>query len=87
MPLLELKHVKKYYSIKQNAFKFVSPSMKIKKVIDDVSFGLNQGEVLVLAGESGSGKTTLAKLIIGHINPDAGDIVFLGQNINHSKKN
>jgi peptide/nickel transport system ATP-binding protein len=87
MPLLELKHVKKYYSLKQNAFKFISPSVKIKKVIDDVSFELDRGEVLVLAGESGSGKTTLAKLIIGYITPDAGDIVFLGQNINNSKKN
>ncbi len=87
MSLLELKHVKKYYSLKQNAFKFISPSKKIKKVIDDVSFELDQGEVLVLAGESGSGKTTLAKLIIGSITPDAGDIFFLGQNINISKKN
>jgi peptide/nickel transport system ATP-binding protein len=86
MPLLELKHVKKYYSIKQNPFKFGSSSIKIKKVIDDVSFGLDQGKVLVLAGESGSGKTTLAKLIIGYITPDAGDIFFLGKNINDSKK-
>ncbi len=87
MPLLELKNVKKYYSIKQNAFKFISPSLKIKKVVDDVSFELDPGEVLVLAGESGSGKTTLAKLIIGSIAPDSGDIFFLGQNINILKKN
>ncbi len=46
MPLLQLKNVKKYYNIKQNAFKF-SSSSTIKKVIDDVSFELNEGEVLV----------------------------------------
>jgi peptide/nickel transport system ATP-binding protein len=87
MSLLQLKHVKKYYSVKQNALKFFSPSIKIKKVIDDVSFDLDQGKVLVLAGESGSGKTTLAKLIIGSITPDSGEIFFLGQNINIFKKN
>jgi peptide/nickel transport system ATP-binding protein len=87
MSLLQLKHVKKYYPIKQNAFKFISPSLKIKKVIDDVSFELDRGKVLVLAGESGSGKTTLAKLIMGSITPDYGDIFFLGQNINILKRN
>ncbi|MBA3749427.1 MAG: ABC transporter ATP-binding protein [Nitrosopumilus sp.] len=87
MSLLQLKHVKKYYSVKQNALKFFSPVIKIKKVIDDVSFDLDQGKVLVLAGESGSGKTTLAKLIIGSITPDSGDIFFLGQDINIYKKN
>ncbi len=87
MSLLQLKHVKKYYSIKQNALKFFSSSLMIKKVIDDISFELDQGKVLVLAGESGSGKTTLARLIIGSIIPDSGDIFFLGQNINILKKN
>jgi peptide/nickel transport system ATP-binding protein len=87
MPLLQLKNVKKYYSIKQNALKFFSQSSKIKKVIDDVSFELDEGKVLVLAGESGAGKTTLAKLILGAITPDSGDIYFLGKNINIFKKN
>jgi peptide/nickel transport system ATP-binding protein len=87
MPLLQLKNVKKYYSIKQNALKFFSQSSKIKKVIDDVSFELDEGKVLVLAGESGAGKTTLARLILGAITPDSGDIYFLGKNINIFKKN
>jgi len=87
VPLLQLKNVKKYYSIKQNALKFFSQSSKIKKVIDDVSFELDEGKVLVLAGESGAGKTTLARLILGDITPDSGDIYFLGKNINIFKKN
>ncbi len=87
MPLLQLKNVKKYYSIKQNALNFFSRSSKIKKVIDDVSFDLDEGKVLVLAGESGAGKTTLARLILGSIAPDSGDIYFLGKNINIFKKN
>jgi peptide/nickel transport system ATP-binding protein len=87
MSLLKLKHVKKSFPAKQNPFKLLSPSPNIK-VIDDVSFELDDGKVLVLAGESGSGKTTLARLIIGSIIPDSGDIYFLGQNINNNfKKN
>ncbi len=87
MPLLQLKHIKKYYPVKQNPLKLSSSSSSsINKVIDDISFELDEGKVLVLAGESGSGKTTLAKLIIGSILPDSGDIYFLGQNINILKK-
>ena len=35
-------------------------------VVDEVSFGLDQGEVLGLVGESGSGKTTVALALMGH---------------------
>ena len=86
-PILQLKNVKKYYSMRQNALNFFSSSLTIKKVIDDISFELAEGEVLVLAGESGSGKTTLARLILGSIIPDSGDIYFMGKNINIFKKN
>jgi peptide/nickel transport system ATP-binding protein len=49
------------------------------KAIDNVSFELDRGKVLVIAGESGSGKTTLAKIIMGAIKPDNGAIFFDGQ--------
>lgn len=46
------------------------------KAVDDVSFTLEQGKVLVLAGESGSGKTTVARLILRAIEPDEGSKIF-----------
>lgn len=45
-----------------------------KKVIDDVSFQVNDGEVLAIVGFSGSGKSTILKLICDLIHKDSGEI-------------
>lgn len=45
-----------------------------KKVIDDVSFEVKDGEVLAIVGFSGSGKSTILKLICNLITPDSGII-------------
>lgn len=45
-----------------------------KLVIDDVSFKVNDGEVLAIVGFSGSGKSTILKLICGLIPLDKGEI-------------
>lgn len=89
MSLLKINHLKKTFYGSSGSFNLTS-SFKSKylrkKVIDDVSFDLEKGEVLVIAGESGSGKTTLAKIIMGSIIPDKGEIYFLGKNITSLKK-
>jgi peptide/nickel transport system ATP-binding protein len=46
----------------------------------DVTFDLEKGEIVTLAGESGSGKTTVAKMILRLIEPTSGEIVFDGKN-------
>lgn len=43
----------------------LSSNISVVKAVEDVSFSLYNGEVLVIAGESGSGKSTIAKLIYG----------------------
>lgn len=45
----------------------------------DVSFDIRRGEVLGIVGESGSGKSTCAKIVLGLLPPDAGQITFFGQ--------
>ncbi|RUZ74980.1 ABC transporter ATP-binding protein [Mesorhizobium sp. M7A.F.Ca.US.006.01.1.1] len=44
--------------------------------VDDVSFHIEPGETLALAGPSGSGKSTIARLVLRLIEPDAGRIEF-----------
>ncbi|MBN9216401.1 MAG: ABC transporter ATP-binding protein [Mesorhizobium sp.] len=46
---------------------------------DDVSFHIDPGETLALAGPSGSGKSTIARLVLRLIEPDAGRIAFEGE--------
>lgn len=45
-----------------------------KKVVDQVSFDVNDGEVLAIVGFSGSGKSTILKLICDLIPSDSGEI-------------
>jgi putative phosphonate transport system ATP-binding protein len=42
----------------------------------NVSFDLYPGEVLGIVGESGSGKSTLLSCMAGHLEPDAGQVIF-----------
>ncbi|RUT94470.1 ATP-binding cassette domain-containing protein [Mesorhizobium sp. M7A.T.Ca.US.000.02.2.1] len=46
--------------------------------VDDVSFHIDPGETLALAGPSGSGKSTIARLVLRLIEPDDGRIDFEG---------
>ncbi len=46
---------------------------------EDVSFTIRAGEVVGLVGESGSGKSTCAKIVLGLLQPDAGNVRLLGQ--------
>ena len=85
-PLLQVRNVNKTFPIHRNIFHLLSSSNPARKAIDNVSFDLGQGEVLVIAGESGSGKTTLAKLIMGAIIPDDGTISFEGNDVHSLKK-
>ncbi len=52
-----------------------------RKVVDDISFSVNQAEIVGLLGKNGAGKTTSFKMTIGMIPRDAGSIVFEGEDV------
>ena len=64
----------------------LSSNVSVVKAVEDVSFSLYNGEVLVIAGESGSGKSTIAKLILGAVDPDSGEIFFEGKKSGDDQK-
>ncbi len=47
-----------------------------KSIIEDVSFKVEDGEMLVITGPNGGGKSTLAKLLMGIEKPDSGAIIM-----------
>ncbi len=52
-----------------------------RKVLDDISFNVEDGETLAVVGFSGSGKSTILKLICGLLTPDNGEIKTTGGEI------
>lgn len=69
--------------------KNLSHSFGEKKVLDNISFQAERGEITGLLGPSGAGKTTLVNLLSGQLKPDAGEIkigddaIFQGEGSRH----
>ena len=71
MTILELKHVDKYfYGV---------------KVLDDMTFSLENGEVHALLGENGAGKSTLIKVIAGVHRAERGEMYYNGKKVSFDK--
>ena len=48
-----------------------------QRAVDNVSFSIDQGEMIFIAGHSGAGKTTILKLIAGLLRPTSGEVWVL----------
>ena len=71
MTILSVNHICK--SFKTGLFK-----KKTKTVLQDITFAVQEGEVLGLTGASGSGKSTLVRCIMGLIPVDSGTVIMDG---------
>ena len=71
LPVIELKHLKKY---------FKTPGGMLHAV-DDVSLKIDQGQTLGVVGESGCGKSTLGRTLLRLLEPTGGSVLYRGQNI------
>ncbi|ACL10718.1 oligopeptide/dipeptide ABC transporter, ATPase subunit [Desulfurococcus amylolyticus 1221n] len=74
-PILDVRNLKTYFYTARG----------VVRAVDDVSFTLNRGESLGIAGESGCGKSTLAYSLIRLVPPPGkitgGQIIFKGKNV------
>ncbi len=49
--------------------------------LDDVALEIHPGEVVAIVGESGSGKTTLLRVLAGMMPPEAGQVLYRGEDV------
>ena len=76
MEILKVQNVKKYYGKKEN----------LVKAVEGISFQVEKGSFVAVAGQSGSGKSTLLNLIGGLDIPTEGKIFVQGQDISKLKR-
>src|SRR5437899_4141087 len=62
-------------------FKKVMKSFGEKRVLNDVSFKIEQGQALCLLGRSGTGKSVTLKLIMALMRPDSGEVLVDRDNV------
>ncbi|OIJ20880.1 hypothetical protein BKP45_07875 [Anaerobacillus alkalidiazotrophicus] len=60
----------------------INKNFEEKKVIEDITFSLNEGEILCIVGPSGCGKTTLLRCIAGLEHVTSGNIYLEGKKMN-----
>lgn len=83
-PLLAVTDLRKYFvESTASLVDFVRGRRRVVKAVDGVSLTVSPHETLGIVGESGSGKSTLGRTILRLLEPDAGTIVFDGEDITH----
>ncbi|HYC38522.1 MAG TPA: oligopeptide/dipeptide ABC transporter ATP-binding protein [Usitatibacter sp.] len=76
-PILEVRGVVKRFPVSRGMF----GGKATVHAVEDVSFDVAKGESLGLVGESGCGKSTLARCVLRLVEPQAGQVVFEGEDI------
>ena len=59
----------------------ISKQLRDRKILDNISFQQEALQKTAITGESGAGKSTLLKIISGHVQADAGTVLFNGQKV------
>ena len=73
MKVLEVKNIDKFFGKKQ--------------ILKDISFDIEEGEILGFVGPNGSGKTTTIKIILGLQKASSGEVYINGDNIKENFEN
>jgi peptide/nickel transport system ATP-binding protein len=75
VPALDIRGLSKSYRPRG----WFTRNARATQALDDVSLTLPAGATLGIVGESGSGKSTLARVILGLLDPDAGQLLVAGK--------
>ena len=75
-PILQVEHLKKY---------FPAGGRKVLRAVDDVSFSVQEGEILGIVGESGCGKTTCGRTAIGLYSKTDGVSLYRGEDVHRMR--
>ncbi len=78
-PVLEVRDLAVHFRVDRGGL--LRHDYQTLRAVDNVSFDLYPAETLGIVGESGCGKSTLARAILGLVRPQAGSVVWLGQDL------
>ena len=78
-PVLEVRDLAVHFRVDRG--RFFKHDYRTLRAVDNVSFDLYPAETLGIVGESGCGKSTLARAILGLVKPQAGSVIWLGQDL------
>jgi peptide/nickel transport system ATP-binding protein len=76
--LLDVHGLSKWFPVRGGLLNRVRAQVQ---AVQDVSFSIQQGEILGLVGESGSGKSTLGRCILRLAEPTGGSVMFQGRDV------
>ena len=77
-PMLIVEGLRKHFPVRGGV---LNRRVATVRAVDDVSFSVRKGETLGIVGESGCGKSTTARLLMRLLQPDAGTLVFDGDEV------
>jgi ABC-2 type transport system ATP-binding protein len=83
--IISVDHLQKYYNVHQKEAGFAGSLKSLfnrkyyeAKAVDDISFSIDEGELIGFIGPNGAGKTTTLKCLSGLLYPTAGKVDVLG---------
>jgi oligopeptide/dipeptide ABC transporter ATP-binding protein len=80
-PLLRVEGLRKHFVTRKG---FPKPKTVTVRAVEDVSFTVAEGEAFGLVGESGCGKSTVARAMLRLTEPDAGRVLYRGEDFRQS---